>query len=153
MSCGGACLNNSYCDYFTFGALSSICSLKHVGNSSQVAVYSLGDICGTIPSRIHQSPAGRLWQTSGDGSFKWANSCNFGGNDIVLSKAMPNVTACGDYCKSNSNCNYFTFRSSDKICLPKRSSSLFIEDDIDNRFFCGFITERSYNIEFVTKCN
>ena len=157
MRCAEICFNNTNCNYFTFDPQISICSLKHVFDSTHTEVSSKGSICGMFPSRTSQSTliAERQWKTSKDGSFKWASGCNFIFFDVLLPVVLPNVTACGEYCQANIRCNIFTFRLNDKTCLPKKRNGLITGETTmtDLNFSCGFIPDRKYNVEsFITNC-
>ena len=159
MRCAENCFNNTNCNYFTFGAQISLCSLKHFNDSSQaVGVSSKGSICGMIPDRIITSKstlaAGRQWRTSQDGSFKWASNCHYLSFDIPTAIPVANVTVCGRYCQANVNCNFFSFRMTDNYCLPKKTNGLYTsESTMTTGFSCGFITDRKYNVETLMTSN
>ena len=105
-------------------------------------------VCGFIENRF---TPGRKWQASADGSYQWARNCDFIGNDLI-SKSMASYSECGEACKANQNCAYFTF-SVNSTCFLKNVIAFFPETYSDGPI-CGVVPARkSYNQQFVIDFN
>lgn len=159
LQCAKACINTKDCNFFTFAPPN--CSLKKISDVNE-AIPTQDSICGIIASRITNKPSaggsGRQWKTSEDGTYKWDTGCKFK-EDTTDHKIdhnrqiATNVTACAEFCISNSNCNYFDVRTGDQGCTLKSSNGFYTEKTSSD-FGCGFIPARRYsNIEILPSKN
>ena len=130
-----------------------ICYLKKLP-LRQLIVERSESICGEIPERVF-TPSGsnRAWTLSEDGSIRWSYNCTF--KDLVpLSISVNGINAasdCGEMCKSYVNCNYFYLYQN--VCnLYKAIGRVPLTIDSSGTT-CGYIPDRLYNQESITKCN
>jgi len=132
--CAEACFKNPKCSYFSFNHQTSMCYLKKA-EKIKMSQESVSLICGRIASRIKT----RNWFTAA--GYQWDSGCDFRGNDFIT-KPMSTHTDCGEACKDNQNCNYFTYNRLRSICLLKKWPGFFTESKNTDGAVCGFIPSR-----------
>ena len=139
-NCGLACFENKQCNYFVYKPKTLTCHLKK--SDSIKTISSPGNYCGFINNR---GTPGRDYQISTDGSIMWDNACDFNGNDRFpsTSKSMPTHTECGQACKADLSCIYFTFNRATSTCYTKEATTIFNHSNKSPSVtVCGFILER-----------
>jgi len=133
--CGESCFKNPKCSYFSFNHKTLTCYLKKA-DKIKMSQESIGLICGRIPSRIKS----RSWFSAT--GYQWDSGCDFRGNDFIT-KPMSTHTDCGEACKADTNCNYFTFNRLRSICFLKKWPGFFTESSKNaDGAVCGFIPSR-----------
>jgi len=151
-ACGELCNSIPNCNYFTFN-MHSMCFPKNSTTTMIDATQFYSSACGYFPKR-NGSRFIRQWKASADGVYQWARNCDFIGNDLVpsVSKSMASYTECGDACKANPRCAYFTF-TANSICFLKNVIGFFTETYSEGPV-CGFVPARkSYNQQFLIDYN
>ena len=135
MRCAETCFNNNNCNFFTFGALTSICSLKTVSDTSQIK-SNQGIICGMIEKRIPKlrskrsvrylslsdvnSKYGRQFQTTGDSSYYLSTSCFVSGSVTQAfddkDPSVSTIDGCVSKCKARPDiCDLFVYEATTYI--------------------------------------
>ena len=171
MRCAEACFNSSDCNFFTFNNVvtsSSICSLKTVSDNSQIA-SNLGSICGIIEKRIpklrskrqqrNSIPSGRVlsaseisslfgrqFQTGADGSYAFANQCNFpGANNLqtYFRDSAATIDSCVRLCEERRDiCDHFIYVFGNCFLKKNPIEGVYTENMPEVDWTCGVMTNR-----------
>jgi len=143
--CGGLCSADLKCTHFTWES-NGLCTLKTALKYSTETRPLQGAICGYIT----EGNSKFKW-VDGFGKVKWADACDFPGNDIrtVTTKG----TSCSDLCIAEPKCTSYAARSlsdlpgyaNDRICFLKSGKSPIARRRIiakPDMYYCGMISAR-----------
>ena len=169
MRCAEACFNNKDCNFFTFNAQSSICSLKNVSDiisTISKKVNSQGSICGLIEKRIpinnsstsSLSLYGRSWYKSIDGSYAFSFRCSLS-NYYTISADTGYQSAteelCAQQCKARLDvCTHFSFDLDRRGCQFYKATGPLIRVNDESGYVntggwgCGILTQSILSTEF-----